>query len=76
MLRLLEGFSLTQLTAAVEYALDIDILDPDSIRLIVAHRAESPVPLFSLDGRPHLAYVRVETTKLAAYQALLEEVTL
>jgi len=27
--------------------------------------------LFRLDGRPHLAHVRVETTKVAAYQALL-----
>jgi hypothetical protein len=33
------------------------------------------VELFSLDGRPHLAGVRVETTDVSAYQALLEEVT-
>ena len=55
MLRLLERFSLPQLTGAVEYALDIDVIDPDSIRTIVEHRAEQPVALFSLDGRPHLA---------------------
>ena len=30
--------------------------------------------LFSLDGRPHLACVHVETTPVAAYQVLLEEV--
>ena len=74
-LRLLEKFSLPQLTGAVEYALDIDVIDPDSIRTIVEHRAEQPVTLFSLDGRPHLAHVRVETTDVAAYRALLMEVT-
>ncbi len=70
-LRLLEKFSLPQLTGAVEYALDIDVIDPDSIRTIVEHRAERPVELFSLDGRPWLQAVRVETTDVSSYQALL-----
>lgn len=74
-LRQLEKFSLAQLTGAVEYALDIDVIDPESIRTIVEHRAERPVALFSLDGRPHLALVRVETTDVAAYGALLTEVS-
>ncbi len=74
-LRLLEKFSLAQLAGAVEYALDIDVIDADSVRTIVEHRAERPVELFSLDGRPHLALVRVETTDVSSYQALLEEVT-
>jgi transposase len=71
-LRLLEKFSLAQLTGAVEYALDIDVLDVDSIRTIVEHRSDQPVPLFPLDGRPHLAHVRVEQTDVSAYQSLLE----
>jgi len=74
-LRLLEKFSLPQLTGAVEYALDIDVIDPESIRTIVEHRAERPVALFLLDGRPHLARVRVETTDVTAYGALLTEVS-
>jgi transposase len=73
-LRLLEKFTLPQLTGAVEYALDIDVIAADSIRTIVEHRAEQPVELFSLDGRPHLAQVRVETTDISSYQALLNEV--
>jgi transposase len=73
-LRLLEKFSLAQLTEAIEYALDIDVIDADSIRTILEHRVERPVELFSLAGRPHLAAVRVETTDVSAYQALLEEV--
>jgi hypothetical protein len=73
-LRLLEHFSLEQLTDAVEYALDIDVTDVDSIRVIVEHRADGPVAFFSLDGRPELQRVRVETTDVSAYQTLLMEV--
>ena len=73
-LRLLERFSLPQLTEAIEYALDIDVIDVDSIRTILEHRTDRPVALFSLDGRPQLAQVRVETTDVASYQVLLEEV--
>jgi len=72
-LRLLESFTLAQLTDATEYALDIDVIDPDSVRVIVEHRSTTPVPLFSLDGRPELARVRVETTDVSAYQTLLME---
>lgn len=70
-LRLLEHASLGQLTDAVEYALDLDIADADSIRVILEYRREAPVPLFSLDGRPHLKGVAVDRTDLTAYQALL-----
>lgn len=70
-LRLLETHPLAQLADAVEYALGIGAIDPDSIRVILDHRADRPVPLFTLDGRPHLAGVRVEPTDVAAYGALL-----
>ena len=75
-LRLLERYSLQEVTAGVEYALDIGLSDSDSIRSVVEHRADGPVRLFSLDGRPHLACVHVESTPVAAYQALLSEVVL
>jgi hypothetical protein len=74
-LRLLESCSLAQLTAAVEYALDIGVTDADAIRLVLEHRREAPVALFSLDGRPHLRTVEVARADLSAYQALLAEVT-
>ncbi|MEX2137861.1 MAG: IS21 family transposase [Pirellulales bacterium] len=74
-LRLLEKFSLAQLAVAVAYALDIDVIDADSIRTIVEHRSDQPVELFPLDGRPHLAHVRVEATDVSSYQALLGKVT-
>lgn len=70
-LRLLEKFSLAQLTAAVEYGLDIDVIDAASIRTVAEHRADEPVKLFPLDGRPQLAHVHVETTDVSSYQVLL-----
>jgi len=70
-LRLLEQATIRELEGAVEYALDIDITDADSIRVILEHRRESPVALFSLDGRPHLKAVQVEATHPQAYQSLL-----
>lgn len=72
-LRLLESCTLKQLADAVDYALDIGIHDADSIRVILEHRRESPVGLFSLDGRPHLKTVAVTETNVSAYQALLLE---
>ena len=39
--------------------------------MILEHRADRPVELFPLDGRPHLAGVRVEPTDVSAYGALL-----
>ena len=72
-LRLLESFTLSQLKDAVEYALDIDVIDPDSIRVIIEYRNQSLVELFSLDGRPQLASVQVEQTDVSAYQSLLME---
>lgn len=70
-LRLLETYSLGQLTDAVAYALDRGVSDADSIRVILDHRADHPVRLFVLDGRPQLAGVRVEPTDVAAYRTLL-----
>ena len=73
-LRLLEAHSLAQLTDAVEYALDLGIQDPDSIRVILEYRADQPTELFRLDGRPHLAGVRVPPTDLTVYGELLAPV--
>lgn len=60
-LRLLEHATIKELTDAVEYALDLDITDADSIRVILEHRREAPVALFSLDGQPHLKASRCDT---------------
>jgi transposase len=72
-LRLLESCSVGQLADAVDYALDIGIHDADSIRVILEHRRESPIGLFSLAGRPHLRAVTIQETDVSAYQILLAE---
>jgi transposase len=72
-LRLMETFSLAELTGAVDYALDIGVIDAAAVRVIAEHRQESPVALFSLDGRPHLRLVHCQTTDVSAYASLLSE---
>jgi len=72
-LRLLESCSLKQLTSAVEYALDIGVIDADAIRVIVEYRREEPVALFALEGRPHLKTIEVAATDVSAYGTLLAE---
>lgn len=49
----------------------IHITDAESIRVILEHRRESPVSLFSLDGRPHLKTVHVDSTDPSVYGSLL-----
>jgi transposase len=70
-LRLLESATIRQVADAVEYALGIGAIDGDAIQLILEHRRESPIELFSLDRRPHLAGIHVESPDLNAYDELL-----
>lgn len=69
-LRLLEKVSAKELEEAVEQALQIGALGADAIRLILEHRRERPVGLFSLDGRPHLKLVQVSSPDLSVYDAM------
>jgi hypothetical protein len=69
-LRLLEGAALADLTAAVSRALVIGANTADVVRVLLEQRREVPVPLFRLDGRPHLAGVGVPRPDLSAYRAL------
>jgi transposase len=69
-LRLLEKCSLGELTAAVERALVIGATTADAVRVLLEVTRESPVRLFRLDGRPHLAGVSVPLPDLGAYHAL------
>ena len=69
-LRLMERASLHQLTGAVEAALRIGATSADAVALILYHRAEQPVGLFSLDGHPHLKSVQIDPPDLTSYAAL------
>jgi transposase len=70
-LRLLESTTVKELARAVEQALSIGAIHHDAIRLILEHRREEPVRLFSLEGRLHLATVQVQPPDLQAYRGLL-----
>ena len=70
-LRLLETTTVKQLSGAVEYALSIGTMDSDAVRLILEHRREQPVSMFRLDGRPHLAGIKIKSPDLYAYDQLL-----
>lgn len=69
-LRLLERATISELTGAIEVALSIGATSADAIALIVFHRAERPVGLFSLDGHPHLKTFVLDPPDLGAYGAL------
>jgi len=70
-LRLLERHPLSALKRAVEYGLEIGATGADALRVILEYHQESPIPLFCLEGRPHLKLVRVAQTDVSAYQSLL-----
>lgn len=69
-LRLLERSSLAELAAAIEQALAFGVTTADGVRVLLEQAREVPVPLFPLDGRPHLAGVTVPSPDLTAYHAL------
>ena len=70
-LRLLENASLGQLAGAIRQTLAIGAISYDAVRVILQARREEPVGLFSLDGRPHLKWVHVQSPDLGAYRALV-----
>jgi hypothetical protein len=51
-------------------ALAIGATSSDAIALILHHRQERPVSLFSLDGHPHLRLFVIEAPDLSAYASL------
>jgi transposase len=69
-LRLLEKCSPGELTAAAERALAVGVTTADAVRVLLEVTRESPVALFRLDGRPHLAGVSVPRPDLSVYRAL------
>jgi len=69
-LRLLETYDLARLTAAVERALTLGVVDADCVRLVLERQTERPVEHFDLTGRPTLAAVRVPRPDLTVYGRL------
>jgi hypothetical protein len=72
-LQLLERATVGQVGEAIEHALSIGATSVDAIRLILEHRRQVPIPLFCLDGHPHLKLVVVPQIDLTAYRGLTED---
>jgi transposase len=71
-LRLMEKATVEQLARAVDQALSIGATSSDAVALILFHREERPVSLFSLDGHPHLKSFVIDPPDLGAYRALTQ----
>ena len=74
-LRLLERFTVEELTAGVQRACHLGTTSLEAITLIAQHRLERPVELFALDGHPHLHGVGVDSPDLTRYRELAIEVS-
>jgi transposase len=69
-LRLLETHELSAVSAAVERALRLAVIDADGVRLLLQCALEQPAAAFDLSGRPKLRSIRVPAPNLADYSAL------
>jgi hypothetical protein len=70
-LRLLETFTVEEVTAAVEDALRLGTISFDAVRHLVLCRVEHRPPRLDLANWPHLPAANVRTTQAIDYMALL-----
>jgi len=70
-LRLIETFPLTEVTAAVEQALGLNAISFDAVRHLVLCRIERRPPRLDMANWPHLPLAQVRTTRPADYLSLL-----
>jgi transposase len=69
-LRLLETHELKAVTAAVEQALKLAVVDADGVRLLLQCAVEQPAVGFDLSSRPKLLAVSLPPPDLTVYSAL------
>lgn len=72
-LRLLETFSLGEVTLAIEDALRLGTISYDAVKHLLLCRIERRPPRLDLASYPHLPLAQVQTTQPSAYMALLSE---
>lgn len=71
-LRLLERFTLDQVSSGISRALSSNTTAYEGVRLYVECESSVSVELFSLDGRPHLQHVHLPEPNINLYSTLLE----
>jgi transposase len=69
-LRLLESHDLAAVTAAVERALTLAVMDAEAVRLLLQTAGEAPAAGFDLAGRASLQAIRLPAPDLASYGSL------
>jgi transposase len=70
-LRLLESFSLVELTQAIEDALALGTIGFDAVKHLLLCRIERRPPRLDMENYPHLPAAQVRTTQAADYMTLL-----
>jgi hypothetical protein len=71
-LRLLETFSLVEVTQAIEEALELGTIGFDAVKHLLLCRIERRPPRLDMENYPHLPLAQVRTTQAADYMTLLE----
>jgi transposase len=72
-LRLLETFSIVEVTLAIEDALRLGTISFDAVRHLLLCRIERRPPRLDMENYPHLPLAQVRTTQAADYMTLLAE---
>jgi transposase len=73
-LRLMETFTVAEVTHAIEDALLLGTISFDAVRHLLLCRIERRPPRLDMDNYPHLPMAQVRTTQAADYMTLLAEV--
>ncbi len=73
-LRLLETFTLEEVTRAIDDALQLGTISFDAVRHLLLCRIERRPPRLDMENYPHLPMAQVCTTQATDYMALLMEV--
>jgi hypothetical protein len=71
-LRLLETFSLVELTRAIEDALELGTIGFDAVKHLLLCRIERRPPRLDMENYPHLPLAQVRATQAADYMTLLD----
>src|ERR1035438_4446516 len=73
-LRLMETFSIAEVTGAIEDALQLGTISFDAVKHLLLCRIEQRPPRLDMENYPHLPLAQVRTTQAADYMALLTEI--
>jgi transposase len=73
-LRLMETFSIAEVTRAIEDALQLGTLSFDAVKHLLLCRIEQRPPRLDMEKYPHLPLAQVRTTQASDYMSLLVEV--